>query len=73
MDAHQIIVALGGKRAVAELTRSKPNAVTQWHRIGIPSKFWHVLVTHAEQSGVRGITFDTLQGTKPTPTQASAA
>ena len=73
MDAHQIIVALGGKRVVAELTGSKPNAVTQWHRIGIPSKFWHVLVLRAEQSGVGGITFDTLQGTKPVASQAGVA
>ncbi len=72
MDAHRIIAALGGKRAVAELTGSKPNAVTQWHRIGIPFKFWHVLVDRAAQAGVDGVTFETLQGTKP-PSQGSAA
>lgn len=70
MDATDIINALGGKHAVSTLTGAKPNAVTQWRRIGVPAKFWPVLVERAAEAGIEGITFDALRVSKP---QMSAA
>lgn len=70
MTPAEIIAALGGKHEVSTLTGATPNAVTQWRRIGIPSKYWHVLVSHAEASGIPGITFAALQATKPEPAAA---
>ena len=36
MDANQIIDALGGTNAVAELCKVTPQAVSQWRDDGIP-------------------------------------
>lgn len=70
MTPADMIAALGGKHQVSALTGATPNAVTQWRRIGIPAKYWHVLVPHAEQAGIPGITFAALQATKPEPAAA---
>jgi hypothetical protein len=72
MAPAEIIAALGGKHEVARITGATPNAVTQWRRIGVPAKFWHVLVEHAAGAGVPGITFAVLQSSKPeTPAEAA--
>jgi hypothetical protein len=73
MTPADIITALGGKHEVARITGATPNAVTQWRRIGVPAKFWHVLVEHSAQSGVSGISFDVLRGTKPASVVCAAA
>jgi deoxyribodipyrimidine photolyase-like uncharacterized protein len=65
MSPTEIIQALGGKHELAALTGAKPNAVTQWHRIGIPSKYWDVVVEHAAARGIGQITFAVLRATKP--------
>lgn len=71
MDAAQIIDALGGRRAVADLTGAEPNAITQWRRIGVPAKYWPTLVERASALGVEGITFASLRCTKPAPASAA--
>jgi DNA-binding transcriptional regulator YdaS (Cro superfamily) len=71
MSPAEIITALGGKHALAALTGASPNAVTQWRRIGVPAKYWDVLVDHAAAKGVAGITFPALRATKPAPGRAA--
>ena len=56
----------GGRRAVAAITGATPNAVAQWYRIGIPAKFWPILVDTAKTRKIDGITFDALASTKTT-------
>jgi hypothetical protein len=73
MSALDIIAAMGGKHDLAALTGAKPNAVTQWRRIGIPSRYWHVLVEEAARRGIEGITFDALAASKPGAAQDAAA
>lgn len=63
MNAHDIISKLGGVSAVSLITKTKPHAVQQWKRIGIPSKFWHTLV--AASAGMLG--FSDLAASKPNP------
>ena len=64
MTPADIITALGGKHEVARITGATPNAVTQWRRIGVPAKFWHVLVEHSAH---------VLRGTKPASVVCAAA
>ena len=54
-----------GRRDVASITGATPNAVAQWYRIGIPPKYWPVLVDVARDRGVQDVTFDALAATKP--------
>jgi hypothetical protein len=70
MTTPEIIEALGGRQAVAEITGSHPAAVSMWRRNGVPAKHWHVLVDHAVRAGIAGITFASLQATKPEPAAA---
>lgn len=72
MDAIRIIEALGGKHSLAALTGATPNAITQWRRIGVPAKFWPVLVDHAAAHDIPGITFDALRASKPASEPAAA-
>lgn len=67
-----IIAAFGGRQATALLTGAAPAAVTQWRRIGIPSRYWHVLVEEAQRRGIDGITFDALAASKPASAQDAA-
>jgi hypothetical protein len=64
MNATQIIDAFGGRPAMATLTGANEQAVRQWGRIGVPSKYWHVLVRRAAETGVAGVTFEVLAATK---------
>lgn len=61
MKVEEIIAALGGRLAVADLTGAKPNAVTQWRAAGIPFKYWHVLVEHAKAASVESVTYSALE------------
>ncbi len=72
MTAPEIIEAFGGTASVADLTGARPNAVTQWRRIGIPSKYWDVLVERAATTGIGGITFASLRASKPTAASVSS-
>lgn len=63
MTATEIIIAVGGRNRVAELTGAKRNAVTQWYKAGIPSKFWPDLLAEAERLEVASVTVDALRGT----------
>ena len=38
----------------------------------VPAKHWHVLVDHAARAGIAGITFASLQATKPEPAAVRA-
>lgn len=73
MTAPEIIHAFGGRQAIASLTGADPHAVTQWRRNGIPAKYWHVLVEHAGEHGLAGISFDVLRATKPAGVVCEAA
>ena len=59
MTTNEIINALGGRKAVSDVTGTTPNAVTQWRKAGIPPLHWHKLVATPEAQ-THGITFDTL-------------
>jgi len=72
MSAAAILEAFGGKHAVSGLTGASPNAVTQWRRIGIPSRYWHVMVEEAKAKRIKGITFEALKASKPMPAEAAA-
>lgn len=65
MTPTDIIAAFGGRQPMAQITKAKPTAVTQWRRIGIPAKYWPDLVALAPGRGVEGLTFDVLRATKP--------
>ena len=65
MTGAEIIEAFGGRQSMATLTGADPTAVTMWRRNGIPAKYWHVLVDHARQLRLPGVTFATLRDTKP--------
>lgn len=60
----QIIDALGGRDAVAELTGARPRTVEQWTRIGVPHKHFGLLVDAAVARGVRGISHRALYAAK---------
>jgi hypothetical protein len=62
---HIINVLFDGRQDVARVVGSTAKAVDQWHRIGVPSKFWPTLVNEAAARGIEGVTFDALQATKP--------
>ena len=60
----QIIAALGGRDAVAELTGARPRTVEQWLRIGVPHKYFGLLVSQARTRGIRGLTHEVLYSAK---------
>jgi predicted RNA polymerase sigma factor len=60
----QIIAAFGGRAAVAALTEARVRTVEQWLRIGVPHKYFELLVTHARARGLRGISYETLYAAK---------
>ena len=60
----QIIAALGGRDAVAELTGARPRTVEQWLRIGVPHKYFGLLVETARRRGLRGLTHEALYAAK---------
>lgn len=60
----QIIEALGGRNAVAELTGARPRTVEQWLRIGVPHKHFALLVCYARTHAIRGVTYETLYAAK---------
>lgn len=69
----QIIEALGGRDAVAELTGTRPRTVEQWHRIGVPHKHFALLVCYARTHGLRGITYESLYAAKSATVRGEAA
>lgn len=71
-NARDIIKTLGGRDAVSRLTGATPNAVRAWYRIGVPYRYWDVLVNAATADALEGVTFDALRKTKPAE-QAAAA
>jgi len=72
MSASDIIKTLGGRQSVAAITGARATAVGMWRRIGIPAKYWPVLVDHAAAHGLADITFASLRATKPPPPRAEA-
>lgn len=60
----QIIDALGGRDAVAELTGARPRTVEQWGRIGIPHKHFGLLVEVAIARGIKGLSYRALYAAK---------
>jgi hypothetical protein len=60
----QIIDALGGRDAVADLTGARPRTVEQWTRIGIPHKHFGLLVEAAQSREIKGISYKTLYAAK---------
>ena len=44
MDINGVINRLGGRSETAELCDITEDAVTKWHKIGIPSKHWGSIV-----------------------------
>lgn len=70
MSASDIIAAFGGIKQLSGITGASTDAVRMWRQIGIPPRYWHVLVDLAGRAGVPGITFETLQATKPVKQEA---
>lgn len=64
-DASVIINAFGGPRVVAREFGAHLSAPSNWIKDGIPSRFWPAFVAKAAAAGIPGVTFDTLQATKP--------
>jgi hypothetical protein len=64
MTAEQIIDALGGRKALAEVVGVSRHAPYNWLTDGIPSRHWPDLVERAAKLGVQGVTFNALRATK---------
>lgn len=65
MTTDDVIKLFGGRSKVAVITGCRPNAVTQWRYAGVPFKVWPALITKAASLGIEGVTFETLEGTRP--------
>ena len=63
-STEDVLTAFGGKDQVAALTGAKPRAVEQWVRIGVPYRYFGLLVKEAHQRGIPGITHATLHTAK---------
>ena len=61
MRGSEIIDALGGTAKVAALTGSRPGAVRNWRRDGIPAKFWLRLLDVAREREVKCVTPEAIQ------------
>lgn len=64
MDARDIILALGGYRAVAARFSVVPQVVHNWTKRGIASRFWPDVIAWASEVGVEGITLEVLRDTR---------
>jgi DNA-binding transcriptional regulator YdaS (Cro superfamily) len=69
MDINGVINRLGGRDKTAELCGITEDAVTKWHKIGIPSKHWDSIVTATESE----ISFEFLARLRRTRLEKSAA
>lgn len=65
MTTDELFEKFGGREAVMAITGAARNAANNWRHDGVPFKHWAPLIEAAEQSGIEGITFDALRGTRP--------
>lgn len=62
-DVGQVIDAIGGTGAVAELLGVRPSTVSSWKaRSSIPAEYWVRIVAEADRRGCADVTFGALAG-----------
>jgi hypothetical protein len=60
-----LILKLGGKAKLAEALDLERRALSKWHNRGIPSRYWHRIISIAPGMGIAVTAID-LELTKPT-------
>jgi hypothetical protein len=72
MTTDEIFEAFGGIAALMALTGARRNAINNWRWDGIPYRYFRVLLREAERAGIRGISLETLEASRPIKTTEAA-
>ena len=72
MTTDEVFEAFGGVSRLVEITGARRNAVNNWRYDGVPYRYFRVLLREAERAGIRGISLETLEASRPAKTTEAA-
>jgi hypothetical protein len=68
MTTDEIFDAFGGIASLMAITGARRNAINNWRYDGVPYRYFRVLLREAERAGIRGISLETLEASRPAKT-----
>jgi hypothetical protein len=72
MTTDEIFEAFGGTPGLMAVTHASRNAVNNWRYDGVPYRHFRALLREAERAGIRGISLETLEASRPAKTTEAA-